>query len=126
MLVEVNHNLVCLSLFCDIQFWMLSNQMHVFVYCLYTFHISSCIVSEFYFLTTTYTFCAPIEISKINWATYFACDSVKTGLPFFYWLTCSLWSKSQMYNLLCFHFLDDTQNHIASPLSVYWNATYLS
>ena len=57
---------------------MFAYKIHAFVDLLNTSEIRFCIICKFYFLTTSDTFCAPVEISEIYRTSYFACNSVET------------------------------------------------
>ena len=105
---------------------MLSGKMHLFVESLDACHVCFSIVGKFYLLATTYTFCSPVEITHIYRTSYFTCYCVESCLPAFYGFSCSLRCKSEVYDFLSLHFLDDAQNDVTAFLPVDRNAAKLA
>jgi len=105
---------------------MFSGKMHFFIKSLDACHICLRIVGKFYLLSTTHSFCSPVEISHIYRASHLAGDGVETGLPAFYWLAGSFRSKGKVYYRSVFHLVDDAQSHIAAFLSVNRNSAQFS
>ena len=97
---------------------MFSDKVHLLVEGLYALHVCSCIICQLNLVATADALCAPVEISHVNRTSNFAGDCVEAGLPSFYRLACSFWSKCQVDYLACLHFLDDTEDNVAASLSI--------
>ena len=105
---------------------MLSDKVHFLIESLNACHIGFCVIRQFYFLSTAYPLCTPIEISHIDWTSYLACNSMETCLPSLHWLACSLRCKSKVYDRSILHLVDYAECNVAASLSIYRNAAELA
>ena len=110
----------------SIFFRMLPDKVHLFIESLDTCHVGFCIIGKFDLLAAAYALRAPVEISHVYRTSYLACYCVESCLPAFYGFSCSLRCKSEVYDFLSLHFLDDAQNDVTAFLPVDRNAAKLA
>ena len=98
---------------------MLSDKVHFLIKSLNTCHVGLWIIRKFYFLSTAYALCSPVEVSHIYRTPHLACDCMESCLPSLCRLACAFRSKSKVNDRGSLHFIDDAEGYGATSLSVY-------
>ena len=105
---------------------MSSHKVHLFIKSLDACHVGLRIIRKFYFLSTAYAFCSPVEVSHIYRTSNLAGDCMESCLPSLCRLAGSFGCKSQVNDRGSFHFIDDTECYCATSFPVYRYASKLA
>ena len=105
---------------------MLSDKVHFLIKSLNASHVGLRVIRKFYFLSTAYALCTPVEVSHIYRTSYLARDSMETCLPSLCRLAGAFRSKSKVNDRCSLHFIDNAEGYAAASLSVYRYASKLA
>ena len=102
---------------------MLSDKVHFLIKSLNASHVGLRVIRKFYFLSTAYALCTPVEVSHIYRTSYLARDSMETCLPSLHWLASAFRCECKVYDRRLLHLVDYAECNVAASLSVYRNTS---